>query len=101
MVKYLPRALLLALLVGAPVMAQQKNDYRFWRDVFLGQWRNNLMEVCSDGKKFNSRGLSYWDYRVAKLNRDDALKRGEPPAEFDAYQAGKASAMNIACPNVW
>lgn len=114
MVKHLPKALLLALLLGgcesitryqklgAPVMAQQQNDYRYWRDLFLGPWRSNLMEVCSDGRKFNSRGISYWDHALAKLNTENALKvRKVPPAQHYAYEAGKALAMNNACPYVF
>lgn len=99
--KHLPKALLLALLVGAPVMAQQQNDYRYWRDQFLGPGRNILMELCADGRKANRQGISYWDYRDQQAIREAALKRGRPPALIEAYEAGKASAMNNSCPNVW
>ena len=113
MVQHIPKALLLALLLGgcesitryqqlgAPVMAEQKNDYRYWRDLFLGPWRSELMAVCSDGMQFNSRGFSYWDSAMTKSNTQNALVvRKVPPAQHYAYEAGKALAMNNACPDV-
>ncbi len=59
MVKYLSKALLLALLVAAPVIAKQA-EWEKYRNQLLGPMRVELMESCALGRKFNAAKLSYW-----------------------------------------
>ena len=100
MVKHLSKALLLALLVATPVMAQQ-NDYRYWRDFLLGPGMDLLMGRCASGRKANARGLSNFEEVFQKAFLRGLLKSGMSLREANAMQAGDAAAMRPVCPTVW
>ena len=105
MVKYLPKALLLALLVGAPVMGKPVT-WDFARDFFLGRGRSDLMEECAEGRKINQIGAYYFDTRLQDKRKERMLSKLLPKdasieIEIDAMLAGRAAAMAVACPNVW
>ena len=97
-VQHLPKALLLALLVGSPVMAQTYT-WDQWRDVYLGPGRSQLMERCALGRSLNLKGLSYFDSRFIESRKADFLRQGLSE-HFLAQSSGKAAAMAVACPEV-
>ena len=100
MVKYLPKALLLALLVGSPVMGETVT-WDFARDFFLGRGRSYLMEDCAIGRKINQIGEYYFDPRLQNKTKERILsKDASIEIEIDAYLAGRAAAMAVACPEV-
>ena len=98
--QHLPKALLLALLVGAPVMAQ-KSDYRYWRDFLLGPAVDLLMERCATGRKSNAYGMTIFSERLREIAVRAFLKDGWSLIEANAMVAGEAAAMRQVCPNVW
>ena len=99
-VQHLPKALLLALLVGAPVMAKQA-EWEKYRDELLGPMRVKLMESCALGNKFNAAKLSYWEPKSSQRLQNYVLSQGETLKKFLAYTSGEAAAMKTVCPNVW
>ena len=107
--KHLSEALLLALLVGAPVMGQeafylpplgQQALWEEFRDVYLGRNRSDLMEFCASGRKINKYGGYYFDPRTQKKKLELALSKGLSKKMADAMLSGTAAAMAIACPEV-
>ena len=99
-VQHLPKALLLALLVGAPLMAKQA-EWEKYRDQLLGPMRVKLMESCALGNKFNAAKLSYWEPKSSQRLQNYVLSQGETLKKFLAYTSGEAAAMKTVCPNVW
>jgi len=75
MVKHLPKALLLALLIGIPAMAQTLT-WESWRDAYFGANRPQLIKMCALGRKMNLTGKSYWDPNYMQLVRQKARNRG-------------------------
>ena len=67
MVKHIPNALLLALLVATPVMAQLGKDWSWWREYLLGPGSDQLMTSCATGRAANKGGVSYFDPYMQKL----------------------------------
>ena len=100
MVKFLPKALLLALLVAAPVIAKQA-EWEKYRNKLLGPMRVELMESCALGRKFNAAKLSYWEPKSKQRLQNYVVSQGGTVKEFRAYTSGEAAAMKTACPNVW
>ena len=100
MVKHLPKALLLALLVALPVMAKQA-EWEKYRNQLLGPMRGKLMESCALGYKFNAAKLSYWEPKSSQRLQNYVLSQGETLKKFLAYTSGEAAAMKTVCPNVW
>ena len=100
MVKHLSRALLLALLVATPVMAQQ-SDYRYFRDFLLGPAVDLLKEKCATGMKSNAYGMTIFSQRLREIAVRAFLKDGRSLIEANAMVAGEAAAMRQVCPNVW
>lgn len=97
MVKNLPRALLLALLVGSPVMAQQA----LWeedRDTYLGPQRYHLMAYCGSGKEDNLKNKSFFASERVRGVEKEAQKTIN---SIDSLLSGMAAAMAIVCPSVW
>ena len=100
MVKYLPKALLLALLVGAPVVGQEK-DWKYYRDQGLGPDLSWIKVACAEGQKENQRNQSYWGYMETALKTRDALVAIHGATKADAIRSGLTAAMAVVCPNVW
>ena len=98
--KQLPRALLLALLVGTPVIAQNVT-WDVARDFYLGPGRMSLMGRCGFGKSVNLNGVSVFNKEYRTINRKFLLEDGASEQLADTMQSGMAAAMAIACPNVW
>ena len=98
MVKYLPKALLLALLVGSPVGA--KLLWEEFRDMYLGIGRSDLMQYCAVGRIVNQNNLYYFDPRLQNKNKEMMLSKGASIEIADAMLAGQAAAMAVACPEV-
>jgi len=99
MVKHLPEALLLALVVAAPAGAKPALWEEF-RDIYLGRNRSDLMEYCSSGRKINQDGGYYFDPRTQRKKKELMTSRGLSIEMADAMLAGTAAAMAIACPEV-
>jgi hypothetical protein len=97
-VQHLPKALLLALLVGAPVMGQQ--EWAEFRDLWLGQFRGNLMYFCNIGRRLNSNGQSYWEEGTGTMARELSIKSGKSEETAKNILSGLAAAMAVACPEV-
>ena len=100
MLKLLPKAVLLSLLIGMPAMAQTLTWERF-RDGFLGEGRSYLMSVCATGKKWNQIDKSFWDQALIERVKEELRKQSLSTANFDAMHAGLTTAMAVACPTVW
>ena len=98
MVKHLPKALLLALLVGAPAGA--KPLWEGIRDIYLGPERSDLMEDCAIGRKINQIGEYYFDPRLQNKRKERMLSKGASIEIADAMLAGQAAAMAVAFPEV-
>ena len=100
--KHLPRALLVALLVGTTGCSQQSmsnEPQATWEGAkayLLGPGRHELMELCSLGGQLNSQGLSAFNQQAQLA----AQKKAGSAANADAYLAGRAAAMAVACPEV-
>ena len=95
----LPKALLLALLVGAPVMGQTVT-WEASRDFLLGSGRNFLMYHCGLGKQLNQRNESYWaNKKTIAINKKFNKENGEELTH--AMTSGLSNAMAVVCPNVW
>jgi len=107
-VKHLSKALLLALLVGVPAIAETRT-WEHNRDIFLGAFRSTLMEDCAIGRKMNTADTSYWDPKIVEQHRQAVRKAalsGGPTEtslyeQLEAIRSGQAAAMAIACPTVW
>ena len=99
MVQHLPKALLLALLVGAPAEAKPPL-WEIFRDVFLGPNRSDLMEECAEGRKINQIGAYYFDTRLQDKRKERMLSKGASIEIADAMLAGRAASMAVACPEV-
>ena len=102
MVQHLPKALLLALLVVSNGCSQQsisnepKATWEGAKAYLLGPGRHELMEICDMGRQLNSLGQSAYSEQVQSAVR----KKAESAAKADAYLAGRAAAMAVACPEV-
>ncbi len=99
--KHLPKALLLALLVGTPAFGQEK-DWRSYRERGLGPDRSWTMAACAEGRKNNQRNQSYWgDLETTLKVRNELAAIHGSTTKAEAIHSGLAAAMAIACPNVW
>ena len=96
--QHLPKAVLLALLVGAPVMGQQ--EWAGFRDLWLGQFRGDLMDFCNIGRRTNSYGQSYWAQGTDTMARELSIKSGKSEETAKNMLSGLAAAMAVACPEV-
>ena len=96
--QHLPKALLLALLVGAPVMGQE--GWAGFRDLWLGQFRGDLMDFCNIGRRTNSYGQSYWAQGTDTMARELSIKSGKSEETAKNMLSGLAAAMAVACPEV-
>jgi len=99
MVKHLPKALLLALLVGTPALAQPL--WIYYKNQYLGPNRVFLMSSCNMGRANNLRGVSYFNRIARDAMFDIHTKQGMTPDQAIAFLSGEAAAMGIVCPNVW
>jgi len=115
--KHLSKALLLALMVGVPAMAQQiasfpyeAYDYRVWRNRLLGPDREQLMRICELARRVNLSGMSYYNPEFMRIDRNNAFRplrlRGigsedERERVVTAMLSGQAAAIAIACPYVF
>jgi len=101
MVQHLPKALLLALLVGAPVVAKPPL-WEGFRDSYLqGGNRSTLMKNCSVGRELNQQGLNYWgDIYQRKVKERIMISTGISDQIYHEMNNGLAAAMAIACPEV-
>ena len=98
--KHLPKALLLALLVGAPAVGQTIT-WEGARDAYLGQGRSELMRNCSVGRELNHRGLNYWDGLYQREVKEKVMRStGVSDQFYYEMNNGLAAAMAVACPEV-
>lgn len=98
--KHLPKALLLAMLVGAPGVAKPPL-WEGFRDSFLGRNRSDLMSSCSVGRELNHRGLNYWgDLYQRKVKERVMRSTGVSDQVYYEMNNGLAAAMAVACPEV-
>ena len=97
--QHLSKALLLALLVGEPVMAQTYT-WDQWRDIYLGQWRSELMSHCAEARNFNRDNDYYFSDRWHRWRVNFYTARGVSYQTTNALLTGLAAAMAIACPEV-
>lgn len=101
-VQHLPKTLLLALLVGTSGCSQQSMSnapQATWKGAkayLLGPGRHELMELCSLGGQLNSQGISAFN----EYAKSAVQKKAGSAANADAYLAGRAAAMAVACPEV-
>ena len=63
------------------------------------------MEECADGRKTNQYGAYYFDSRLQDKRKESLLSKILPndasnEIEIDAFLAGRAAAMAVACPEV-
>ena len=100
MLKLLPKAVLLSLLIGMPAIAETLT-WEQYRDIYLGKYRSLLMSQCADGKKWNQINKSYWDQALIERGKEELRKQSLFTANFDAMHAGLTTAMAVACPTVW
>ena len=99
MVKHLPTALLLALLVCSPAVGQE--DWTYYRDTFLGPNRSLTMGSCAGGKKKNQKNQSLWDLETTLKDRAKLEELGISATKQEAMMSGQTAAMAVVCPNVW
>ena len=98
--QHLPKALLLALLVGGPVMGQE--DWKYYRDKYLGPDRTWLMVSCAGGRKKNQNNQSFWgDMETFVKDRAKIEELGISATKQHAIGSGLTAAMAVVCPNVW
>ena len=98
--KHLPKALLLALLVGVPAVGQTIT-WEGARDVYLGQGRSELMGNCSAGRELNQQGINYWGDLYQGIVTERYMRRNNISDQvYSAMSNGLAAAMAIACPEV-
>ena len=101
MIKHLPRALLLALLVGSSGCSQQsisnepKATWEGAKAYLLGPGRHELMEICDMGRQLNSLGQSAYSEQA-----QSGVRKLYSASNADAYLAGRAAAMAVVCPEV-
>jgi len=98
--RHLPKALLLALLVGTPAMAQTRT-WENWRDEMLTWNRSRMMEFCEKGRRMNANGKGWFSREFNEIRRETARQNGFKMADLEAFMSGSAAAMAIACPTVW
>ena len=99
--KHLPKALLLALLVGASGCSRQsisnepKVTWEGHKAYFMGPGRHELMEICDMGRQMNELGLSAYSEQA-----QSGVRKLYSASNADAYFAGRAAAMAVVCPEV-
>ena len=89
----------LGVLLGGSPGWPQGTDWRYWRDVFLGPARVKLMTTCSLARDINDSGKSYWSPET-RQRVEGMLIREFGEAHAQAFYAGQAAAMSVACPDV-
>lgn len=99
--QHLPKALLLALLVGTPVMAQRyAQTWDEFREALLGPNRAMLMASCAEARNFNRDNDYYFSDRWHRWRVNFYTARGVSYQTTNALLTGLAAAMAIACPEV-
>ena len=74
-----------------------------WQDVkgyLLKGGMPTLMTTCSQGRQYNSHGVSYWDYKVVENRKNKLLALGRSLERIETVAAGEAAAMREVCPDV-
>ena len=58
------------------------------------------MTTCNQGRKYNSYGVGYWDYKVVENRKNKLLALGRSLERIETVEAGEAAAMREVCPDV-
>jgi hypothetical protein len=91
-----------AALLGGSACTPSHGD-ESWQDVkgyLLKGGISTLMTTCNQGRKYNSYGVGYWDYKVVENRKNKLLALGRSLERIETVEAGEAAAMREVCPDV-
>ena len=98
-----PLQLLAALvLIGVtPALARTpQTDWQWYRDVFLGPGRQQLLAFCAVWRDANAQGRSIWEPGLLRSLNEPLRRDGLSDAEIDAMTAGQAVAITRTCTDI-
>ena len=77
-----------------------EGTWAYFRDIYLGPKRQDLMESCANGRRINQEGGFYFDLEKQDETMKFMLSKGTSRKITEAITSGKAAAMAVACPEV-
>lgn len=92
----------ITMLISTSPSMSQSVDYNSAYNILKTHYFSQIMESCSQGRKFNSIGKSYWDTEL-KQERDDKMLAGTRVSQgyLNIYNSAFTQLMRENCPEVW
>ena len=84
--------------LATPAFARESTFQETYQFYMTGG-RAGILTLCDQGRQFNRRGISYWDYQLVEYRRRSNIRTTE--RVISNLDSASALAMNQLCPDVW